>query len=247
MLLPSLHFLHLPELPLKFITLLVQTVELQESGISFLLLNFKLLIKVFRRDGQEHCLVANLRCFLKGLLVAQLLVVFKSLHVVNFADVLVKLVGLSLGLVLWHHLLKVAAMDDSINEVLVFIRLFSNYLYVVFRDVVLHNVASNADIPGFHLPLRRAELLLQGLLLVLLHVLDVLQITLSLKLLFIDLLGRRILAHFVRGIKKLLIVLNLLQLLLKIIERLVFHFSSVLASLLNAIALQLISFPKVCS
>lgn len=92
-----------------------------------MLLNFKRLVfKIFRRDSQEHCLVANLRWFLKGLLVAQLLVVFKSLHVVHFADVLVKLFCLSLGLVLWHYVLKVVSLNDSTHEIRVFIRLLSN-------------------------------------------------------------------------------------------------------------------------
>jgi hypothetical protein len=92
-----------------------------------LLLNFqRLVFKIFRRNSQEHCLVANLRWFLEGLLVAQLLVVFKSLHVVNFADVLVKLFGLSLRLVMWHYMLKVVPLNDSIDEIRVFIRLFSN-------------------------------------------------------------------------------------------------------------------------
>ena len=66
-----------------------------------------------------------LRWFLKGLLVAQLLVVFESFHIVHFADVLVELIRLSGGLILRNHVLKVVSLDNSTYEILVFIR-FSN-------------------------------------------------------------------------------------------------------------------------
>ena len=74
-----------------------------------------------------------------------------------------------------------------------------------------------------------------------------LEIILILKWLFVDYVGRRILGHFVCGLKQLLIVLQLLELLLEVIELLVVHINSVLVPLFRAIALQLVSFPEICS